>query len=91
MSQLTLEELQKEENDDLEAVQDESELEIDEGASRQIIWQAKDFTIREFVSMEQDGELDLQPKYQRKFVATSRIASKLIESVLMDVPIPVIY
>ena len=41
--------------------------------------------------MLQDGDLELQPEYQRKYVSTPKIASKLIESVLMDVPIPVIY
>jgi hypothetical protein len=71
--------------------QEEQELEIDNLEQRKIIWQAKDFSIREFQSMYQDGEIDLQPEYQRKFVATPAISSKLIESVLMDVPIPVIY
>jgi hypothetical protein len=41
--------------------------------------------------MKHDGDLILQPEYQRNFVATNQIASRLIESVLMDVPIPVIY
>jgi len=41
--------------------------------------------------MKHDGDLILQPEYQRNFVATAQIASRLIESVLMDVPIPVIY
>ncbi len=58
---------------------------------RKIIWQAKDFSIREFVNMKNDGELILQPDYQRNFVATDIIASKLVESILLDVPIPVIY
>lgn len=58
---------------------------------RKIIWQAKDFSIREFVNMKNDGELILQPDYQRNFVATDIIASKLIESILLDVPIPVVY
>lgn len=58
---------------------------------RKIIWQAKDFSIREFLSMKQDGELELQPEYQRNFVASPIIASRLIESILMDVPIPVVY
>lgn len=69
---------------------DDAVLELEEN-QRQIIWQAKDFSIREFSSMEQEGDLDLQPNYQRKYVATPAIASRLIESVLMDVPIPVIY
>ncbi|PJJ54605.1 GmrSD restriction endonuclease domain-containing protein [Hymenobacter chitinivorans] len=58
---------------------------------RKIIWQAKDFSIREFSSMTTDGELILQPEYQRNFVASASISSRLIESILMDVPIPVIY
>jgi hypothetical protein len=58
---------------------------------RKIVWQAKDYSIREFLTMKHDSDLDLQPSYQRNFVATKQIASRLIESILMDVPIPVIY
>lgn len=76
--------------DELNFNNDDTELELDED-QRQIIWQAKDFSIREFSSMQQDNELDLQPSYQRKYVATPALASRLIESILMDVPIPVIY
>lgn len=76
--------------DELNSENDDTGLELDEN-QRKIIWQAKDFSIREFSSMQQDGDLDLQPNYQRKYVATPAIASRLIESVLMDVPIPVIY
>jgi hypothetical protein len=68
----------------------EDGLDIDPN-QRKIIWQAKDFSIREFLSMKQDGELELQPEYQRNYVASVQIASRLIESILMDVPIPVIY
>ena len=70
---------------------EDDELNIDDNENRKIIWQPKDFSIREFSSMLQDGDLDLQPEYQRKYVATPKIASKLVESILMDVPIPVIY
>ena len=76
---------------DSDTLLDEDELELAQGIERKIIWQAKDFSIREFTSMLQDGDLVLQPEYQRKYVATVNIASRLIESVLMDVPIPVIY
>lgn len=58
---------------------------------RKIVWQGKDYSIREFSSMELEGELVLQPEYQRKYVMDVTKASKLIESILMDVPIPVIY
>ena len=69
---------------------DDVELDIDTD-QRKIIWQAKDFSIREFLTMKNDGELILQPLYQRNFVATDLIASKLVESILLDVPIPVVY
>jgi hypothetical protein len=69
---------------------DDVELDIDKD-QRKIVWQAKDFSIREFLTMKNDGELILQPIYQRNFVATDVIASKLIESILLDVPIPVVY
>jgi len=87
----SIDELVKESERDLESVVEQEELEIDNKESRKIVWQAKDFSIREFASMLNDGDLDLQPEYQRKYVATKNIASKLIESILMDVPIPVIY
>lgn len=70
--------------------EDDVELDV-EASQRKIIWQAKDFSIREFLTMKNDGELILQPLYQRNFVATDLIASKLIESILLDVPIPVVY
>ena len=91
MEEKTLDELIQEKTEDLNSVVENQELELNEDDSRKIVWQAKDFSIREFASMLQDGDLDLQPEYQRKYVATPKIASKLIESVIMDVPIPVIY
>jgi hypothetical protein len=79
---------EEQEIDDI--IEDDVNLDIEAG-QRKIIWQAKDFSIREFLTMKNDGELLLQPNYQRNFVATDLIASKLIESILLDVPIPVVY
>ncbi len=73
-----------------EYLNDDEELDIEED-SRKIIWQAKDFSLREFLSMKNDGELILQPEYQRNFVASEQISSRLVESILLDVPIPVVY
>jgi hypothetical protein len=73
-----------------EVSEDDVELDIEVG-QRKIIWQAKDFSIREFLTMKIEGDLTLQPQYQRNFVATDLIASRLIESILLDVPIPVVY
>jgi hypothetical protein len=79
---------EEQEIDDI--IEDDVNLDIEAG-QRKIIWQAKDFSIREFLTMKNDGELLLQPTYQRNYVATDLIASKLIESILLDVPIPVVY
>jgi hypothetical protein len=87
----SLEELIQEKTDDLNSVIESQELELEENDNRKILSQTKDYSIREFALMQQDGDLDLQPEYQRKYVATPKIASKLIESIIMDVPIPVIY
>ncbi len=77
---------------DIELDIEDEDLELDlKPDERKIIWQAKDFSIREFLSMKNDGELILQPDYQRNFVASNRISSRLIESILLDVPIPVIF
>ena len=74
---------QEEESDD--------EFIIEQNQERKIIWQPKDFTIRELHTMKTDRDLDLQPPYQRNYVFDTKKASRLIESILMDVPIPVIY
>ena len=91
VSEDNIEKALREREQDLESINNDSDLEFKDSDERKIIWQAKDFSIREFSSMLQDGDLELQPEYQRKYVATAKIASKLIESILIDVPIPVIY
>ena len=68
----TLQDLINQENDDFNSVNQEEELEINDDDNRKIIWQAKDFSIREFSSMLQDGDLELQPQYQRKYVGLPR-------------------
>jgi hypothetical protein len=64
---------------------EDQELVIDERSEKNISWQTKDFSIREFVTMKGDGELIIQPSNQRNYVATEQIASALIESVIMCV------
>ena len=69
----------------------DDDLNLSSNEPKKIIWQAKDFSLREFQAMKQDGDLILQPDYQRKYVMNIKLASRLIESILMDVPIPVVY
>jgi 5-methylcytosine-specific restriction endonuclease McrA len=79
------------ENDIEPQDQGENEIVIEPGQPRHIEWHPKDFTIGELYNMKLEGDLDLQPEYQRNFVFDVYKASRLIESILMDVPIPVIY
>ncbi|MES2766165.1 MAG: DUF262 domain-containing protein [Bacteroidota bacterium] len=51
----------------------------------------KDLTLREYQMMRTDGDLLLQPSYQRKFVVDIKFASRLIESIILDVPIPPVF
>ncbi|MDR2768658.1 MAG: DUF262 domain-containing protein, partial [Treponema sp.] len=74
---------QNQENDD--------DIVIEKGSKRKIVWLPQDFSIRELLIMKVGGELDLRPHYQRNFVFDRQKASRLIESILLDVPIPVIY
>jgi len=58
---------------------------------KKIVWQPKDLSIRDLANQRDDGDLILQPDYQRKFVMKRTQSSRLIESILMNVPIPTIY
>lgn len=51
----------------------------------------KDFSIREYKTMWEEEQLILQPDYQRKYVVDIKFASRLIESIILDVPIPSVF
>jgi len=50
-----------------------------------------DPSIKELYELKTDGDLILDPDYQRNYVWNLKKASRLVESVLMRVPIPPIY
>ncbi|RYD14766.1 MAG: DUF262 domain-containing protein [Lysobacteraceae bacterium] len=50
-----------------------------------------DVTVRELVRMVEEGEIDRAPEYQRKFRWDEARESKLIESVLLGLPVPTIF
>jgi len=86
--------IEKEDFDEIDGIADEDENQEEtppEKISRKIIWLPKDFSIRELNMMRSGNELDLRPEYQRNFVFDRQKASRLIESILLDVPIPVLY
>lgn len=47
--------------------------------------------VKSLYENKKKGRLDLQPLFQRKFVWDRKKASRLIESVLLDIPLPIIY
>ncbi|MBA2858657.1 uncharacterized protein with ParB-like and HNH nuclease domain [Methanococcus maripaludis] len=52
---------------------------------------SKDFSISTIYEKIKESEILLRPHYQREYVFDSVTASRLIESILLDIPIPVIY
>ena len=60
---------------------------------RTVRTEASEPPIKELCERAEKGRLDLNPDFQRKYVweKKSTVRSKLIESVLLKVPIPVIY
>lgn len=50
-----------------------------------------DRMIKDIISSIEDGTIVLTPDYQRNYLWDNKKSSKLIESVLLNIPIPVIY
>ncbi|MCX6583423.1 MAG: DUF262 domain-containing protein [Candidatus Aminicenantes bacterium] len=62
-----------------------------EKSQRKVYIGRDQFTIFESHRRYKRNEIDLQPDYQRKDVWTPKKKSRLIESVLLNIPIPVFY
>lgn len=58
---------------------------------RKILTQAYDKSVADMVRMIGEGDIRLDPEYQRNYVWDNKKASLLIESIILSVPIPVIY
>ena len=76
----------------------EQERDPDEGAIRgaRLVTQPYDLVITSLLSQIEDGTVHLRqisdrPKFQRRYVWTDKLASRLIESILLNVPIPPCY
>ena len=48
-------------------------------------------SIGELINLYRDGELDIHPEFQRFFRWSEEQKSRLIESILLDIPIPSIF
>jgi len=51
----------------------------------------KNFTVREIFTQIIEGDLDLAPDFQRSFVWKTRQQIRLIESILLGIPLPAFY
>ena len=71
-------------------VEREKDIEIPHEV-RNLTTQAYDKSVSDVVRMITDKDLVLDPDYQRNYVWDNKKASKLIESIILNVPIPVIY
>ena len=58
---------------------------------KQVFTEKKDFPLSTLREMVDEGDIIPNPEYQRDYVYNDKQASKLVESVLMGIPIPTIY
>ena len=75
--------------DDIEALDDSDE--VGEQFDRKLVIDKVDPTIESLYMKFTRQKLILQPDYQRKYVMKPQVASRLIESILLDIPLPIVY
>jgi uncharacterized protein with ParB-like and HNH nuclease domain len=51
-------------------------------------YRAADFTVNSIIDKINRNKVNLRPSYQREYVWTVRTASKLVESMMLNIPIP---
>lgn len=78
---------------ELEELGEEADQQLSGVASpdRRLITQPYDLAVSDLVGQVESNRLHLQPVYQRRYVWDNKKASKLVESLLINVPIPVCY
>lgn len=73
-----------------EVEQDETPLEIP-AEKRKIYFKTPQKQIKHLYADYKRGDLDVRPTFQRKYVWDVKKASRLVESILLGVPIPIVY
>ena len=76
-------------NDEIEGNDDSSSYGEDE--ERKLVTDKQDPDVASLYGRYTRNKLILQPDYQRKFVMKQAVASRLIESMLLGIPLPVVY
>lgn len=72
-------------------LEEEDEINQIPNEERKLRVQAYDKSVSDLVRMVEIGDILLNPEYQRNYVWDNKKASLLIESILLNIPIPVIY
>ena len=75
----------------LEEIEEVEELNERDLSKQKIFTTQADAQVDALHGRYKRGRLNIQPDYQRKFVWDAKKASLLIESILLDIPIPIIY
>lgn len=65
--------------------------EFDNLSGQEIITKSTDPNILSLYQQYKEGDIDLQPNFQRQFVWDNKKASALIESILLEIPLPIVY
>ena len=76
-------------NDEIEGNDDYSSY--SEESERKLVTDKQDPNVSSLFDKYTRNKLILQPDYQRKFVMKPAVASRLIESMLLGIPLPVVY
>jgi 5-methylcytosine-specific restriction endonuclease McrA len=76
--------------DAVESEQDAEALDLGDASTR-VLTQTRDESVESLLTRIRRGRLILQPDFQRDYVWSKSKASALIESILMSIPLPVIY
>ena len=64
---------------------------MEELDAKKVFTDTKDYPLSIIKEMFDDGDIIPQPDYQRDYIMDEKKASKLIESVLLRIPIPTVY
>jgi len=81
----------KDDIEDLGMSGDTSTVKFLEKKGRELVTSTIDYNLQSLTQLIDNGTIDLDPKYQRRFRWDEKRKSKLIESFLMNVPIPPIF
>ncbi|QCT18539.1 DUF262 domain-containing protein [Jejubacter calystegiae] len=89
MTEMNEQQIPVEPNDDFDV---ENEIEPYEHIKeRKVVIQPYDYAVRTLVDMIIEGDLILEPDYQRKYQWDDVKASRFIESIALNIPVPVVY